>query len=73
MIKPGKRKKTTTPSASLKDINVENSKALVLVKEKTDLFREFCKKKYRIANLWFQYINMLGILRKFIKAKRIGD
>ena len=42
MVKPGKRKKTT--SVSLKDINVENSKALVLVKEKTDLFREFCKK-----------------------------
>ena len=73
MIMPGKRKKTTSPSASLKDINVENSKALVLVKEKTDLFREFCKKKYRIANLWFQYMDMLGILRKFIKAERIGD
>ena len=69
---PGKRKKTTSPSASLKDINVENSKALVLVKEKTDLFREFLK-KYRIANLRFQYINMLGTLRKFIEAKRIGD
>ena len=73
MIKPGKRKKTTPPSTSLKDINVENSKALVIVKKKTDLFREFCKKKkYRIANLWFQFINM-RILRKLIKAKRIGD
>ena len=55
---------------SLKDI--ENSKALVLVKEKMDLFRESCK-KYRTANLWFQYMDMLAILRQFIRAERTGD
>ena len=30
-------------------------------------------KEHRTAKLWLQYIEMIGILRMFIKAERIGD
>ena len=30
-------------------------------------------KEHRTAKFWLQYIEMIGILRMFIKAERIGD
>ena len=30
-------------------------------------------KEFRTAKLWLQYVEMIGILRMFIKAERIGD
>lgn len=57
-------------NACLTDVN--QSIALNLIRGKIDQFRQ-SRSKYRTANLWFQYMDMVGILRDFIKAERTGN
>ena len=49
------------------DENVKNNVQLL------DTKLENMSKKNRNSKLWVQYINMLGILRKFVKAERTGN
>ena len=36
-------------------------------------FEKETLKEFRTAKPWLQYVKMIGILRMFIKAERIGD
>ncbi|VDI53446.1 Hypothetical predicted protein [Mytilus galloprovincialis] len=54
----------------LADVNQSNS--LDTIKEKIQQFRH-SRSKYKTANLWFQYMDMICILRDFIKAERTGN
>lgn len=42
------------------------------IKSKLEQFRT-SHQTYRTSNLWFQFMDMVDILRRFIKAERIGD
>ncbi|CAG2257195.1 unnamed protein product [Mytilus edulis] len=42
------------------------------IKSRIDNFRE-SHKSYRTSQLWFQYMDMIDILRRFIKAERTGN
>jgi hypothetical protein len=55
---------------SLSDIN--NSDALSAIRTNIEHFRQ-SRSKCRTANLWFQYMDMICILRDFIKAERTGN
>ncbi|CAG2218584.1 Kinesin heavy chain,Kinesin-like protein KIN-14Q,Kinesin-like protein KIF18B,Kinesin-like protein KIF3B,Kinesin-like protein KIN-12D,Kinesin-like protein KIN-7I,Chromosome-associated kinesin KIF4,Kinesin-like protein KIN-12B,Kinesin-like protein KIN-12E,Kinesin-like protein 5,Kinesin-II 85 kDa subunit,Kinesin-II 95 kDa subunit,Kinesin-like protein KIF15-A,Kinesin-related protein 3,Kinesin-like protein unc-104,Kinesin-like protein KIF18A,Kinesin-like protein KIN-14P,Kinesin-1 heavy chain,Kinesin-like protei len=48
------------------------SNSLDTIKEKIEQFRQ-SRSKYKTANLWFQYMDMICILRDFIKAERTGN
>ncbi|CAG2195214.1 unnamed protein product [Mytilus edulis] len=54
----------------LADVNQSNS--LDTIKDKIQQFRH-SRSKYKTANLWFQYMDMICILRDFIKAERTGN
>ncbi|CAG2194071.1 unnamed protein product [Mytilus edulis] len=57
------------------DISVEKACDDVLIdqiKSRIDNFRE-SHKSYRTSQLWFQYMDMIDILRRFIKAERTGN
>lgn len=57
------------------DISVEKACDNVLIdqiKSRIDNFRE-SHKSFRISQLWFQYMDMIDILRRFIKAERTGN
>ena len=55
---------------SLSDIN--NSDALNVIRTNIEHFRQ-SRSKCRTAKLWFQYMDMICILRDFIKAERTGN
>ena len=55
---------------SLSDIN--NSDALSAIRTNIEHFRQ-SRSKCRTAKLWFQYMDMICILRDFIKAERTGN
>jgi len=42
------------------------------IKSKLEQFRT-SHRTYRTSNLWFQFMDMVDFLRRFIKAERIGD
>ncbi|CAC5414721.1 unnamed protein product [Mytilus coruscus] len=52
---------------TLTDINQSN--ALNIIRDKIEQFRQL-RSKHRTAKLWFQYMDMICILRDFIKAER---
>lgn len=57
------------------DISVEKVCDNVLIdqiKSRIDNFRE-SHKSFRTSQLWFQYMDMIDILRRFIKAERTGN
>lgn len=57
------------------DISVEKACDNVLIdqiKSRIDNFRE-SHKSFRTSQLWFQYMDMIYILRRFIKAERTGN
>jgi hypothetical protein len=55
---------------SLSDIN--NSDALNVIRTNIEHFRQ-SRSKCRTAKLWFQYMDMICILRHFKKAERTGN
>ena len=55
---------------SLSDIN--NSDALNVIRTNIEHFRQ-SRSKCRAAKLWFQYMEMICILRDFIKAEKTGN
>ena len=59
-------------SESITPLDVENSEAVKLLHERLETEKEkLCN--YRVAKLWFQYMEMVDLLRRFIKTERLGD
>jgi hypothetical protein len=56
-------------------IDVNDLKSNVSFKKLADIIARTIddKKKYRTGNLWIQYIEMVSLLRTFIKAERCGN
>ncbi|CAG2204334.1 unnamed protein product [Mytilus edulis] len=52
--------------------DIDQSNALNIIRDKIEEFRQ-SRTKHRTAKLWFQYMDMICILRDFIKAERTGN
>jgi len=57
-------------SASLSSSDVEKNDAIHALRKKVE--KEKKLGEYRMARLWLQYMDMVDLLRRFIKAERLG-
>lgn len=59
-------------SGSISPSDVDNSEAVKLLRIRMETEKEkLCN--YRVPRLWLQYMEMVNLLRRFIKAERLGD
>ena len=53
--------------------DVESSVELQTLQMKLDMFTEALESKYLTAKLWLEYMEMVNIMRAFVRSERTGD
>ena len=53
--------------------DVESSLYLQNLQQKLETHKDMLKSSYHTACLWLQYMEMIDIMRSFIRSERIGD